>query len=135
MSSDNFDKISASASPSTGSPTVTSSDFAIRLRDVTKVFRIYARPQDRLIQMATLGRVRRFREYPAINGVSFDVFQGETIGVIGRNGSGKSTLLQMIAGNLQPTSGTVEQKGKLCSLQLGTGFDPEFTGRENAYLG
>ncbi|TGV77968.1 ABC transporter ATP-binding protein [Mesorhizobium sp. M00.F.Ca.ET.149.01.1.1] len=114
---------------------MTSSDFAIRLRNVTKVFRIYARPQDRLIQMATLGRVRRFREYPAINGVSFDVFQGETIGIIGRNGSGKSTLLQMIAGNLQPTSGTIEQKGKLYSLQLGTGFDPEFTGRENAYLG
>jgi lipopolysaccharide transport system ATP-binding protein len=112
-----------------------SSEVVIRLHDITKVYRIYARPKDRLIQMITLGRVRRFREYPAIHGVSFDVFRGETVGIIGRNGSGKSTLLQMIAGGLHPTSGTLEQKGKLFSLQLGTGFDPEFTGRENAYLG
>ncbi|TPK22359.1 ABC transporter ATP-binding protein [Mesorhizobium sp. B2-5-9] len=110
-------------------------DAAIRLQDVTKVYRIYARPEDRLIQMATLGRVRRFREYPAVNGVSFEVLQGETIGIIGRNGSGKSTLLQMIGGGLHQTSGIIEQKGKLYSLQLGTGFAPEFTGRENAYLG
>ncbi|PBB44072.1 ABC transporter ATP-binding protein [Mesorhizobium sp. WSM3866] len=112
-----------------------SSDVVIRLQDITKVYRIYARPKDRLIQMVTFGRVRRFREYPAIHGVSFEVFRGETVGIIGRNGSGKSTLLQMIAGGLHPTSGILEQKGKLFALQLGTGFDPEFTGRENAYLG
>ncbi len=134
MSSDKPD-VFGSASPSDVSFAVTNGDVAIRLQDVTKVYRIYARPQDRLIQMATLGRVRRFREYPAVREVSFEVFRGETIGIIGRNGSGKSTLLQMIAGNLHPTSGTIEQKGKLFSLQLGTGFNPEFTGRENAYLG
>ncbi|MER9406664.1 ABC transporter ATP-binding protein [Mesorhizobium caraganae] len=114
---------------------MTNNDVAIRLQDVTKVYRIYARPEDRFIQMATLGRVRRFREYPALRGVSFEVFRGETVGIIGRNGSGKSTLLQLIAGGLHPTSGTIENKGKLYSLQLGTGFNPEFTGRENAYLG
>lgn len=114
---------------------MTNSDVAIRLRDVTKVYRIYARPEDRLIQMATLGRVRRFREYSALRDVSFEVFRGETVGIIGRNGSGKSTLLQLIAGGLHPTSGSIEHKGKLYSLQLGTGFDPQFTGRENAYLG
>ncbi|AZO25101.1 ABC transporter ATP-binding protein [Mesorhizobium sp. M1E.F.Ca.ET.045.02.1.1] len=114
---------------------MTSGDVAIRLQDVTKVYRIYTHPKDRLIQMVTLGRVRRFREYPAIHGVSFEVLRGETIGIIGRNGSGKSTLLQMIGGGLYPTSGTIDQKGKLYSLQLGTGFNPEFTGRENAYLG
>ncbi|MER9137248.1 ABC transporter ATP-binding protein [Mesorhizobium sp. M0830] len=114
---------------------MTNSDVVIRLQDVTKVYRIYARPKDRLIQMATLGRVRRFREYQAVNGVSFEILRGETVGVIGRNGSGKSTLLQMIGGGLHPTSGTIDQNGKLYSLQLGTGFNPEFTGRENAYLG
>jgi lipopolysaccharide transport system ATP-binding protein len=112
-----------------------SSEVAISVRELSKVYRIYAKPEDRLVQMATLGRRRRFQEFDALKGVSLEVRRGETVGIIGRNGCGKSTLLQMIVGTLQPTSGSVEVHGRIAALlELGAGFNGEFTGRENVYM-
>lgn len=120
-----------------------SSDIAIESRGVSKCYQMYARPQDRLRQsiVPRLQRlVRRpascyYREFWALRDVSFSVRRGETVGVIGRNGSGKSTLLQVICGTLTPTSGDVQVNGRVAALlELGAGFNPEFTGRENVYL-
>ncbi len=120
-----------------------SSDAAIRVRELSKCYQIYASPRDRLKQFF-LPRLRRwnrmeerkyFHEFWALRGVTLDIAKGETVGIIGRNGSGKSTLLQMICGTLTPTSGTVETSGRIAALlELGAGFNPEFTGRENVYM-
>ncbi len=122
---------------------MSSNDIAIKVENLSKCYNIYNQPQDRLKQsifprlQATIGRVPRtyFHEFWALRNVSFEIRKGETIGVIGRNGSGKSTLLQLICGTLTPTLGTVETKGRIAALlELGSGFNPEFTGRENVYL-
>lgn len=110
-------------------------DIAISVRNVGKMYRIYDRPQDRLKQMLWRGRRMYGHEFWALRNVSFDVHKGETLGIIGRNGSGKSTLLQIIAGTLAPTEGEVQVSGRVAALlELGSGFNPEFTGRENVYL-
>jgi len=123
--------------PSTG-------DMAIRVHNLSKCYEIYDRPHDRLKQWfyPALHRLigknpskQYYREFWALRDVSFEVKKGETIGIIGLNGSGKSTLLQLICGILSPTSGTVESQGRIAALlELGSGFNPEFTGRENVYL-
>ncbi|SAK51728.1 ABC transporter-like protein [Caballeronia fortuita] len=120
-----------------------SSEFAIKVDNLSKCYHIYDRPQDRLKQ-TFVPRVQRLlsrpvtqyqREFWALNDVSFDVKRGESVGILGRNGSGKSTLLQLICGTLTPTSGSVEVNGRVAALlELGSGFNPEFTGRENVYL-
>lgn len=118
-------------------------DVAIRVQGLGKCFEIYESPRDRLKQFVLprlnrlLGRppVAYFREFWALKDVSFEIKRGETIGIVGRNGSGKSTLLQIICGTLSPTQGTVETHGRIAALlELGSGFNPEFSGRDNVYL-
>ncbi|MBM3769915.1 MAG: ABC transporter ATP-binding protein [Acidimicrobiia bacterium] len=111
-------------------------ELAVAVRDVGKRYRIYSQPQDRLKQMV-FGRFGRHygEDFWALRHVTFDVAPGERFGVIGRNGSGKSTLLQMIAGTIAPTEGEVDIRGRVAALlELGSGFNPEFTGRENVFL-
>lgn len=122
---------------------MSSNDIAIRVENLSKCYEIYANPHDRLKQFV-LPRLQRsagrepkqyFREFWALKDVSFEVKKGETVGIIGRNGSGKSTLLQMICGTLSPTSGDIQTNGRIAALlELGSGFNPEFTGRENVYM-
>src|SRR3954469_24745817 len=112
-----------------------SSEHAIRVRSVSKGYEIYRKPSDRLKQFLWQGRRRFHDEFWALKDVSFDVARGATVGIIGRNGSGKSTLLQLICGTLTPTIGQVELNGRVGALlELGAGFNPEFTGRENVYM-
>jgi len=124
-------------------PAPTSEPAAIRAHELSKGYQIYDAPRDRLKQFL-LPRLQRlfgmrprqyYREFWALRNISFEVRKGETVGVIGRNGSGKSTLLQMICGTLHPNSGTVEVNGRVAALlELGSGFNPEFTGRENVFM-
>lgn len=112
-----------------------SSDIAISVRNLTKTYRIFAHPGDRLKQALTFGRVPFHRRFTALEDVSFDIKRGEIVGIIGRNGSGKSTLLQLICGILKPTAGSVRVNGRVSALlELGSGFNPEFTGRENVFF-
>ncbi|WP_028919448.1 ABC transporter ATP-binding protein [Pseudoxanthomonas suwonensis] len=109
-------------------------DPIIRVDGVGKSYRMYEKPSHRLWQ-ALIGRETEHREFHALRDVSFQIGRGETVGIIGRNGSGKSTLLQIIAGTLKPTTGTCQVNGKVAALlELGSGFNPDFTGRENVYL-
>jgi len=112
-----------------------SSEIAISAQGVGKKYNIFRKPEDRLKQMLSFGQKKYYAEYWALQNVSFEVKRGETVGILGRNGAGKSTLLQMICGILTPTTGTVEVHGRVAALlELGAGFNPEFTGRENVFL-
>ncbi|HEU4874294.1 MAG TPA: ABC transporter ATP-binding protein, partial [Pyrinomonadaceae bacterium] len=107
----------------------------LRIEGVSKQYRIYERAADRLKEMATLGRWKTHREFWALRDVSFEVEPGTTFGIVGPNGCGKSTLLQIVAGTLQPTLGTVWRNGRTAALlELGAGFNPEFTGVENVFM-
>ena len=115
----------------------------VHVHNISKCYQVYARPEDRLKQsivprlQALVGRAPSiyYKEFWALKGVSFEIKKGETVGIIGRNGSGKSTLLQIICGTLTPSSGQVEVNGRVAALlELGSGFNPEFTGRENVYM-
>jgi len=119
------------------------SEIAICVHNLCKCYQIYEAPRDRLKQFI-LPRLRQmlgqspkqyYREFWALKNVSLEIKKGETVGIIGLNGSGKSTLLQMICGTLNPTSGSIQTYGRIAALlELGSGFNPEFTGRENVYM-
>lgn len=122
---------------------MSSGNAIIQVSGLSKCYQIYGRPQDRLRQ-AIVPRLQRlagrppvcyYQDFWALREVSFEVGYNETVGIVGRNGSGKSTLLQLICGTLSPTAGKVETHGRIAALlELGAGFNPEFTGRENVYL-
>lgn len=112
-----------------------SDDIAISARNLTKTYRIFGHPGERVKQAISFGLRKYQKEFTALSDVSFDIRRGETVGIIGRNGSGKSTLLQLICGILKPTYGTVKTNGRISALlELGAGFNPDFTGRENVYF-
>jgi lipopolysaccharide transport system ATP-binding protein len=122
---------------------MSSNEIAISVANLSKCYQIYETPRDRLKQfvaprlqrMAGQTAKHYFREFWALKDVSLQVKKGETIGIIGRNGSGKSTLLQMICGTLTPTAGSIKTNGRVAALlELGSGFNPEFTGRDNIYM-
>lgn len=107
----------------------------ISVRSLGKCFHVYNTPADRLKQAFFRWKKQYYREFWALRGVSFEVFPGESVGILGRNGGGKSTLLQLIAGTLTPTEGDVAVRGRVAAmLELGSGFNAEFTGRENVFL-
>jgi lipopolysaccharide transport system ATP-binding protein len=118
-------------------------DVVIRVGGLSKCYTIYDRPQDRLKQ-SIVPRLQRlmgqapsrfYREFWALRDVGFEIRKGETVGIIGGNGAGKSTLLQLVCGTLHPTAGSVEIRGRVAALlELGSGFNHEFSGRENVYL-
>jgi lipopolysaccharide transport system ATP-binding protein len=108
---------------------------ALRVEKVSKQYRIYERPGDRLKESLTRGLLRRHKEFWALRDVDFEIDAGTTVGIVGPNGCGKSTLLQIISGTLAPTHGDVWHEGRIAALlELGAGFDPEFTGVENVYM-
>ena len=130
-----------------------SDDIVISVENVSKAYRIWNDPGARLrspliracgsVFPRSSGLRHKFevkassyyRDFYALRDISFQVRKGESVGIIGRNGSGKSTLLQIIASTLQPTTGSVNVRGRVAALlELGSGFNPDFTGRENVYL-
>jgi len=107
----------------------------IKVRHLSKRYRIYDRPWDKLRELAGFGSGRLHREFWALDDISFELDSGSSLGVIGQNGSGKSTLLQILAGIMSQTSGDCFVNGKVSALlELGSGFNPEFTGRENVFM-
>lgn len=111
------------------------SEVAIRVNNVSKLYKLYDKPMDRLKESLGLSRKQMYKEHYALRNVSFDVHRGETVGIIGTNGSGKSTMLKIITGVLNPTEGDVQIQGRISALlELGAGFNMEYTGIENIYL-
>ena len=114
---------------------VESKNSAISVKDVTKIYRLYDKPIDRLKEAMSITHKNYHRDFYALNGISFDVNKGETVGIIGTNGSGKSTILKIITGVLTPTTGEVEVDGVISALlELGAGFNMDYTGIENIYM-
>ena len=112
-----------------------SKNSAISVKDVTKIYRLYEKPIDRLKEAMSITHKNFHRDFYALNGISFDVNKGETVGIIGTNGSGKSTILKIITGVLTPTTGEVEVDGVISALlELGAGFNMDYTGIENIFM-
>lgn len=110
-------------------------DFVVKVSNLNKIYKLYDSPMDRVKEALSIKKKKYHREHFALNNINFNIKKGETIGIIGTNGSGKSTLLKIITGVLNKTSGEVEVNGKISALlELGAGFNSEYTGRENIYL-
>ena len=109
--------------------------YAIRVENVSKMYKLYDKPSDRLKEALGFTKKVRYKEYYALKELSFDVKRGETVGIIGTNGAGKSTILKIITGVLSQTDGEVEINGRISALlELGAGFNQEYNGIENIYL-
>ncbi|MEK3682345.1 ABC transporter ATP-binding protein [Paenibacillus sp. FSL R10-2736] len=107
----------------------------IEIQDVVKSYKLYDKPIDRLKEALSISHRTYHKEFKALNGISFKVEKGDALGILGKNGSGKSTLLKLITGVLSPSSGSIQVKGKISAiLELGAGFNPEYSGKENVYL-
>ena len=114
-------------------PICDSHDDVVIADNVSKSYALYRRASERLIHLLMPWRI--YPRFEALKGVSFSVARGETVGIIGQNGAGKSTLLQLVTGTVPPTSGNIMVKGRIAALlELGAGFEPDFTGRENILL-
>ena len=110
-------------------------EFILNVNNISKCFEIYDNPLHRLMQTLAMGKKDFYNEFWALKDINFGIKKGECIGIIGKNGAGKSTLLQIITGTLNPSGGNVEKQGKIAALlELGSGFNPEFTGKENVFL-
>ena len=110
-------------------------NIAIQVKDLEKVYKLYDKPSDRLRETLGIGRGKRHTEHHALKGINLQIYQGETVGIIGTNGSGKSTILKIITGVLNPTRGEVSVNGRISALlELGAGFNMEYNGIENIYL-
>jgi len=110
-------------------------DSLIRVSELTKSYRIYRTPVSRLQEYCSGGRKIYHQEVRALNSISFEVARGETLGLVGPNGSGKSTLLEILCGTTRASDGQVIVNGRVSALlELGAGFNPEFTGRENVII-
>ena len=109
---------------------------AVEVKDVTMIFNMASESLTNLkeyfIKLAK--HELFFEEFRALKHISFDVHRGEVVGLVGTNGSGKSTMLKIIAGVLEPSEGKVKVHGNIALIELGAGFDPELTARENIYL-
>ena len=112
-----------------------SDEVAIKVDHVSKIYKLYDRNRDRLKEALHIGKNIHCREHYALDDVNFEVYKGETVGIIGTNGSGKSTILKIITGVLSPSAGNLDINGRISALlELGAGFNMEFTGIENIYL-
>ena len=110
-------------------------DIAICVDNVTKIYKLYEKPSDRLKEALGLSRKKLHKEHYALRDINMSIFQGETVGIIGTNGSGKSTILKIITGVLNPTKGNLSVNGRISALlELGAGFNMEYNGIENIYL-
>ncbi|MBR5316960.1 MAG: ABC transporter ATP-binding protein [Lachnospiraceae bacterium] len=108
---------------------------AISAEQITKVYKLYDKPSDRLKEALGLSRGKLHKEHYALKGVDLSIYKGETVGIIGTNGSGKSTILKIITGVLNPTGGNLKVNGRISALlELGAGFNMEYNGIENIYL-
>jgi|SRR6185369_6915940 len=112
-----------------------SDDIAIKVENLTKIYKLYNSPTDRLKEALSPIRRKYHHDFHALSEVSFEVKKGESLGILGVNGSGKSTLLKILSGVLTPSGGSVSVNGKVSALlELGAGFNPELTGLENVYF-
>ncbi|MGQ3889921.1 ABC transporter ATP-binding protein [Legionella sp. CNM-1927-20] len=110
-------------------------DIAIKVSNVSKIYKLYNSPRDRMKEALNPFKKIYHKEFYALNDVSFEVKKGECVGILGKNGAGKSTLLKIITGVLTPSKGNVRVNGRISALlELGAGFNPNYTGIENIYF-
>ncbi|EMK6856219.1 ATP-binding cassette domain-containing protein, partial [Vibrio cholerae] len=110
-------------------------DLVISVEGLSKYYKLYNSPKSRLLEALHPFKKKYHETFYALDGITFKIKNGETIGIIGKNGAGKSTLLKILTGVVQPSEGAIRVKGKIASLlELGAGFNPEMTGLENIYL-
>ena len=108
---------------------------SIQIENLTKVYHLYDKNTDRIRETFHIGHKKYSKDHYALKNITLDIKKGESIGIVGTNGSAKSTLLKLITGIVTPTQGSLQTNGKVAALlELGAGFNPEYTGIENIYL-